>query len=206
MQKYYNHASYGVYYLGNRLNYIKVSNPKIYNYYNKQGKFAMQCQQDDQIDNKSYFSMNIADNNKLIIELEKNIKRLKKSKTYSKDIIFKCNQCNKIACTLQLFFYYDDKYNPIFQIQASGFIGEVSAGYLGPEKVSLENFQGIREGLNNLSQLNKLDHDLFGFICRKCDKVYCNKCWNINGISYDEGFYEDTQATCPNGHKQLIQD
>jgi hypothetical protein len=206
MQKYYNHACYGICYLGNRLNYIKVSNAKIYNYYNKKGEFAMQCQQDDKIDNESYFSMKKVNNNQLISELEKKIIDFKKNKALSQDIVFNCSKCHKTVCTLQLFFYWNDEYRPIFQIQAKGFIGEISAGYLGQEKVSIENFARIKKNLNNLSELNKLDHDLFGFICRECDKAYCNKCWNITKISYDEGFYEDTQAICPYGHKQVIDD
>jgi hypothetical protein len=206
MQKYYNHIAYGIYLLGARLHHIKTNNPKIYNYYNKKGEFAIQCEQDDQIDNKLYFSMEKADNNELISELEENIKDLKKDKILSQDIVFKCNQCNKTACVFELFFTTADDNETLFEIKTNAFISQIGARFLGEDRVSIENFGQIKNNLNNLSKLNKLNHDLFGFICKKCNKAYCSKCWKIVAISYDEGFYEDTQAICPNSHKQVIDD
>jgi hypothetical protein len=163
----------------------------------------MQSYQDDEVDNDLYYSFKLADNNSVITELEDDIEVLEKNKINTEDIIFKCDKCKKTACIFELFFQYDKQ---VFQIQTGGFIGEITTRYIGKEQVSIEVFKKIRESLNNPNILNDLDYDLFGFICNKCNKVYCKDCWSRHTISFDEGFYEDTQATCPEGHKQLIQD
>jgi Fe-S-cluster-containing hydrogenase component 2 len=206
MKKYQHHVNYGLYILRNRLHYIETNKPKIYNYYNKKGELTMQSYQGDQVDNKKHFSIKVEDNNKAILELKKDIERLEKNKIDTEDIVFKCDKCKKTACILELFYRNDNNKQEIFQIQTSSFIGGISTRYIGKEEVSIEVFKNIRKNLKNPKILNKKDHDLFGFVCQECNKVYCKDCWEITAINFDEGFYEDTQAVCPKGHKQIIQD
>lgn len=55
-------------------------------------------------------------------------------------------------------------------------------------------------------QLRRLDPDFIGFYCHACQRVYCANCWQINGPVFDDGFYDYTTATCPQGHEQIVDD
>lgn len=41
--------------------------------------------------------------------------------------------------------------------------------------------------------------------CPKCDKIYCNRHYDTRE-EWDEGFYDCTYGTCPEGHTNLIHD
>ncbi|MFH1785761.1 MAG: hypothetical protein ABH842_05005 [Candidatus Micrarchaeota archaeon] len=43
------------------------------------------------------------------------------------------------------------------------------------------------------------------YYCPECNKLYCEKEASID-INYDEGFYDDTSMTCPNGHQRCMDD
>ena len=64
--------------------------------------------------------------------------------------------------------------------------------------------EAIRAG--NLAALAKADPDLFGFFCRACGSVYCSACWDIGAAEFDDGFYDCTRGTCPQGHEQVVDD
>lgn len=52
----------------------------------------------------------------------------------------------------------------------------------------------------------QLDMDFVGFHCRECGRNYCERCWRIGPPQFDEGFYDCTSATCPEGHEQVVDD
>lgn len=41
--------------------------------------------------------------------------------------------------------------------------------------------------------------------CPECDKIYCYEHYNPREV-YDEGFYDCTYGTCPEGHERIIDD
>jgi len=188
-----------------RLNYIQFNNPKVYQYFNKKGEFAMECFESGQVDNEQYFSYKIANNKKLIKALIKNIKRLNQDNMDSKDIKINCANCDEIVCVLELMFEMKNN-EKTFILKSSGFMGESYSKYLGQKEMSIELFKKIRNYVNNPKKLHKLDQDIFGFVCYKCNKYYCENCWQEKNISFDDVFFEDVKSTCPNNHAQLIQD
>lgn len=206
MSRYYQqHVNYGLSILLSRLNYIKFSNPEIYQYCDKDGKFSMECSDPGLVDYKLYFSYRIADNKELIADLEKTIKRLNQENIDTKDIHIKCANCTKLVCTLSLMFENKSGTRE-FELELIGFLGELSTKYLGQEKMTIKLFNSIRENLDSPNSLHKLDPDIFGFVCNKCNKSYCSSCWQKHQHSFDEGFFDDTRAVCPKGHMQMIQD
>lgn len=73
-------------------------------------------------------------------------------------------------------------------------------------------------GLDSLSQLlaalqqrdyaaaRQHDPDFIALHCWECDKDYCEQCWDIGPMEFDEGFYDCTNGTCPEGHEQMVDD
>lgn len=117
-----------------------------------------------------------------------------------------CNRCKKPAATLELVPSADSDGNTP-AIHINGFIGEITAQGLGSNRLTnllLARIQELAE--TNLSVLHSIDQDIFGFICRECVVAYCRNCWRNVITRFDEGFYDDVRATCPNGHEQMIQD
>jgi len=59
----------------------------------------------------------------------------------------------------------------------------------------------------DLIALDKLlGNNALGFICYHCKKHYCSECWTNCYDIYDEGYYDYTLGTCPNGHECIILD
>ena len=50
------------------------------------------------------------------------------------------------------------------------------------------------------------DADFVAFHCWKCHRGYCQRCWRMGPPEFDEGFYDFTRATCPEGHEQIVDD
>jgi hypothetical protein len=50
------------------------------------------------------------------------------------------------------------------------------------------------------------DADFVAFHCWECGKVYCERCWTLGAPVFDEGFYDYTLGTCPEGHEQVVDD
>lgn len=43
------------------------------------------------------------------------------------------------------------------------------------------------------------------FYCPACDRCYCRDHWAM-AMEFDEGFYDCTYGTCPEGHRRMIDD
>ncbi len=62
----------------------------------------------------------------------------------------------------------------------------------------------------NLKELHQLFKDRLVYegidaYCPECDKIYCRDHYNAVE-NYDDGFYDDTDGTCPQGHRRMIDD
>jgi hypothetical protein len=64
---------------------------------------------------------------------------------------------------------------------------------------------------DDLAALHRYIFDEAGFeggldaYCPDCDQIYCREHYNVVE-AWDEGFYDDSRGTCPNGHTPLIDD
>lgn len=64
--------------------------------------------------------------------------------------------------------------------------------------------------IGDLKGLHQMFKDLFVYegldaYCPECDKVYCRDHYNA-AEEYDDGFYDYTYGTCPQGHRRMIDD
>ena len=53
--------------------------------------------------------------------------------------------------------------------------------------------------------LAAIDYEYASFYCRKCKSCYCQDHWQVETY-YDEGFYDCSYGTCPQGHRSKIDD
>lgn len=84
----------------------------------------------------------------------------------------------------------------------TGFLGEVTKfGTLA----SLETLYGALAA-GNYALAREQDPDFIALHCWACNKDYCEQCWRIGPMEFDEGFYDSTHATCPEGHEQMVDD
>ncbi len=61
-------------------------------------------------------------------------------------------------------------------------------------------------GAGDWARLEGRHGDLVAFRCRRCGKVYCERCWSVGAPVFEDGFYDRTPATCPLGHEQTVDD
>ena len=87
-------------------------------------------------------------------------------------------------------------------LQRRGFMGEVTK--FGEVAELRRILDMIRAG--DLASARGADADFVAFHCRKCSRTYCERCWRIGPMQFDEGFYDCTSGTCPEGHEQTIDD
>jgi hypothetical protein len=87
-------------------------------------------------------------------------------------------------------------------LQRTGFICEVT------------RFGGVAELQRLLEMIRSADYaaaqgadaDFVAFHCRECQRSYCQRCWRVGPLEFDEGFYDCTRAVCPEGHQQIVDD
>ncbi|MBS2031276.1 MAG: hypothetical protein JST54_25480 [Deltaproteobacteria bacterium] len=88
------------------------------------------------------------------------------------------------------------------RLERSGWFGQVLKPMSSADAQPL--LDAIRAG--QLATLASADPDLFGFFCRECGRAYCSTCWSIGAAELDDGFYDCTRGTCPEGHEQVVDD
>ena len=115
-----------------------------------------------------------------------------------------CSKCGKVAAEFAAFrageatgFMANREH-----LLRTGWFGELLRPAAYESAVAL--LEKIRAG--ELIALAKDDPDMFGFFCRKCCKSYCTACWQIGPPEFDDGFYDCTRGTCPEGHEQVLDD
>ena len=91
---------------------------------------------------------------------------------------------------------------PANGLRRKGFIGEVTR--FGAEEELRRIFEMIRAG--DFAAARGADADFVAFHCRQCSRSYCERCWRIGPMQFDEGFYDCTSGTCPEGHEQTVDD
>jgi hypothetical protein len=87
-------------------------------------------------------------------------------------------------------------------LQRSGFIVEVTKFGGAAELQRL--LEMIRS--SDYPAARAVDADFVAFHCRECRRSYCQRCWRMGPPEFDEGFYDLTRATCPEGHEQIVDD
>jgi predicted RNA-binding Zn-ribbon protein involved in translation (DUF1610 family) len=71
---------------------------------------------------------------------------------------------------------------------------------------TLTAFQEIVSGdAADPAALRQIDWELAPFYCPDCGLNHCRADWNTLVLA-DEGFYDCTMGTCPNGHRHMVDD
>ena len=63
----------------------------------------------------------------------------------------------------------------------------------------------IDEGEADPVSLRQLNWELAPFYCPDCELNYCRADWSTE-VRTDDGFYDCTMGTCPNGHRHMVDD
>jgi hypothetical protein len=66
----------------------------------------------------------------------------------------------------------------------------------------LDLFEAIR--LGDYATARQLDPDFVGFVCKVCEQVYCDTCWQIGSPPSEAEIYEYASGVCPLGHEQIV--
>ena len=88
------------------------------------------------------------------------------------------------------------------RLERTDFMGTVQRFGSAAELARL--FEAVRAG--DYDAARAIDTDFVAFHCRECGAVYCEACWRLSPPVFDEGFYDYTKATCPQGHEQIVDD
>jgi hypothetical protein len=111
-----------------------------------------------------------------------------------------CSQCGKEAARFEFAPLPDDSARGV--LKRVGFLGTVSR-FLTSE---CGERQLIAVLTGALPELSAAEPDLCGFFCRQCAASYCQSCWTLGALEFDEGFYDCQRAICPKGHEQVVDD
>lgn len=120
----------------------------------------------------------------------------------SDSFAIRCGNCGKDAAVVSVFKKDVDRPH----IKVDGFISNVRIYEDSVSRLSERFRMDKKFAKESLSQLHESDPDIYGFVCRRCAKAYCKNCWKgIHAITED-GFYDESRGTCPEGHEQMVQD
>jgi hypothetical protein len=112
-----------------------------------------------------------------------------------------CAHCGAEAAKFSLLPPHPGK-SPQPGLQRTGFIVEVTK--FGNSDELRRLLEMIRAA--DYSAARGADADFVAFHCQACERSYCERCWRIGPPEFDEGFYDLTRATCPEGHEQIVDD
>ena len=144
------------------------------------------------------------------------VKNLIKYADMNKTIILKCDICKERAANIE----FNQEGNK-FEIKIETFLGFSTIYFSENDRNLVEEFIdkiGTEEGRKELFKkygrwdppsdwLNIANHTIeFAFLCSKCNKIYCKKEWTNVHERFDEGYYDETLATCPQGHEVCLDD
>jgi len=87
-------------------------------------------------------------------------------------------------------------------LRRTGFIGEVMK--FGDAEELHRLLERIRSA--DFASARGSDADFVAFHCRQCNRSYCERCWRMGPPEFDDGFYDCTRGTCPEGHEQIVDD
>lgn len=114
-------------------------------------------------------------------------------------IELRCSACGELAARVE-YSVGDKQSRPT--LKRIGYMGEVTI--FGDEVELRQFFERIAGG--ELAGASATEGDFLGFYCRACSLPYCEDCWKVLGLEFEDGFYEHTTAQCPLGHEQIVDD
>lgn len=113
-----------------------------------------------------------------------------------------CARCGSEAAKFSLLPPRPTDKSPQHALLRTGFIVAVTKFGAAAELRRL--LEMIRAA--DYSAARGVDADFVAFHCRACERSYCERCWRTGPPEFDEGFYDLTRATCPEGHVQVVDD
>ena len=108
-------------------------------------------------------------------------------------VIVTCERCSGEAAKIALL---------LNGVRRTGFMGEVTK--FGDAEELHRLAEMIRSA--DFASARGADADFVAFHCRACNRSYCDRCWRIGPPEFDDGFYDCTNGTCPEGHEQTVDD
>ena len=125
--------------------------------------------------------------------------------TASRHLTLVCSRCGRAAAELALLpaaAEGETMWRDKDRLERTDFLGSVVK--FGDYAQLLELFETIARG--DYAAAREADADFVAFHCRACERVYCAECWKLDSPVFDEGFYDYTLGTCPEGHEQVVDD
>lgn len=130
-----------------------------------------------------------------------------------------CDKCGRVACTLTLVppFGADPQAprsgEPGWIPGTGPFLGGgIRLSIDGPLNATHTLMAGVDVGAIEAAlraadavALYEVDSEYVPFWCIKCGKSYCKDCLDVR-VEYEDGFYDRTRASCPEGHTRTIDD
>ncbi len=107
--------------------------------------------------------------------------------------VFSCEKCDAIAGRLILVGDH---------LAILGFVG--SSGYRVRPRSVAAVANAITE--RDLAKLRSVEPEYAPFWCKTCRQSFCRDHWEPLDVTLDDGFYDATYGTCPNGHRQKVDD
>jgi len=122
----------------------------------------------------------------------------------SRSVDLYCDRCRTSVARITLYEAGEGEgmWQKEKRLERAGFIGDIIKFGHAAETVSL--FESLSRG--DYVAAARIDPDFVGFYCDDCKKIYCKNCWDVGPPEFDEGFYDCTFGTCPEGHEQTVDD
>lgn len=123
----------------------------------------------------------------------------------SRHLTLACSRCGRAAAEIALLPVDVPGPGPLAdrdRMERTDFLGTVTK--FGRYADLLGFFEQLARG--DFASARGVDADFVAFHCWECGRVYCDQCWGGRRMTFDEGFYDCTYATCPEGHEQIIDD
>jgi hypothetical protein len=108
-----------------------------------------------------------------------------------------CAECGRTAATLEAGI------DPLTGDRALVYSGLVRGEAFGL-RYACEIFAMVDEGRIGAVHVN-LGAEGIDAYCPQCRRIYCSEHYAL-ATEYDEGFYDCTRATCPAGHRRMVDD
>jgi hypothetical protein len=124
---------------------------------------------------------------------------------YSRHFVAVCDCCGRAAAEFALLpasAEGEGLFHDRDRLERTDFMGTVTKLGGGEELAAL--FEAIRRG--DYETARQFDVDYVAYHCWECGKNYCQACWSVGPPVFDEGFYDYTMGTCPEGHEQMVDD
>ncbi|MBS1955228.1 MAG: hypothetical protein JST89_13665 [Cyanobacteria bacterium SZAS-4] len=118
-----------------------------------------------------------------------------------------CSLCGHNDC-VSFCVVDSDGHHPFYAVSQEAGTGSLVVNH-GETILRLraERLQSIRAAILNrdIKPLLELLESGYPF-CSKCSLAFCTEHWTNTETVFDDGFYDCTYATCPNGHRIMIDD